>query len=98
MPCNYKKDYHPEWKQIVQAIRKRSGGRCEFCNAENGKPHWMTGSKVILTVMHIDQDTSNNKPYNLADACQRCHLKFDLPFKVKRRQQRKNIGRPNPLE
>ena len=85
MPCDYKK-YHPSWKQIVMAIRKRSGGRCEFCNAKNGKPHWKTGSIVVLTVAHIDQDINNNKPYNLADCCQRCHFKIDLPWNIRKRK------------
>lgn len=88
MPCDYK-NYHPAWEQIVIAVRKRSGGRCEFCNAENGKPHWKTGSKVVLTVGHLDQDKNNNKPYNLADTCQRCHNKIDLPWRIRNRKAEK---------
>ena len=35
MPINYKK-YSPNWKtEIVPAIRKRSGGKCEVCGLKN---------------------------------------------------------------
>lgn len=35
MPCDYSK-YPPNWKtEIVPAIRKRSGGKCEMCGVEN---------------------------------------------------------------
>ena len=84
MPIDYRK-YPNNWKTIRAKIMKRADGRCELCNAENYKPHWKTGSRVILTVAHIDQDTLNNKDYNLLALCQRCHLKIDLPYKLKKR-------------
>ena len=35
MPCDYSK-YPPNWKtEIVPAIRKRSGGKCEVCGVDN---------------------------------------------------------------
>jgi len=86
MPCDYK-NYHPQWKIISKdIIKNRAKNRCELCNAENGKPHWKTGSKVVLTVHHLDRDVKNNKPYNLIALCQRCHNKIDLPFRIKRRK------------
>lgn len=51
--------------------------RCEWCPAVNGQPHPVTGSKVVLTVAHIDHDTTNNRFHNLAALCQRCHLNHD---------------------
>lgn len=86
MPCNYK-DYPNNWKVIRKNVMERSGGRCELCNAENYKPHWKTGSKVILTVHHIDYDKKNNTGYNLLALCQRCHNKLDMPFRVKNRKR-----------
>ena len=84
MPIDYRK-YPNNWKTIRAKIMERAEGRCELCNAENYMPHWKTGSRVILTVAHIDQDTLNNKDYNLLALCQRCHLKIDMPYKVKKR-------------
>lgn len=89
MPCNYK-NYHPQWKFISgNIIKNRAKNRCELCNAENGKPHWKTGSKVVLTVHHIDGDIKNNKPYNLIALCQRCHNKIDLPLRIRHRTERR---------
>ena len=51
--------------------------RCEWCGAENYKPHPITGSNVVLTVAHIDHDIRNNGWENLAALCQRCHLAHD---------------------
>lgn len=33
--------------------------------------------KIVLTIAHIDQDTTNNDDSNLAALCQRCHLRHD---------------------
>ena len=78
MPCNYKK-YPSNWNEIRDRILRRAKNKCEFCRAENKKPHPVTGSKVVLTIMHLDHDPYNE---NITDdrlraACQRCHLNFD---------------------
>lgn len=86
--CNL---YPPEWPQISLAIRtERAQGRCECtgwcgatpheegrCEALNGHPHPLTGSRVVLTVAHLDHNPANCDPSNLAAACQRCHLAYD---------------------
>lgn len=33
--------------------------------------------KVVLTIAHLDHDTTNNADDNLRALCQRCHLKHD---------------------
>lgn len=33
--------------------------------------------RVVLTIAHLDHDTLNNHPDNLAALCQRCHLTYD---------------------
>ena len=79
MPCNYL-EYPPKWKsEIRPRILKRAGNKCEFCGAENYKPHPVTTSKVILTVMHLDHDPGNwdINDSRLRAACQKCHLNFD---------------------
>ena len=85
MPIDYKK-YSPFWIIIRAKILARAGNCCELCGAPNYKPHWKTGSKVVLTIAHIDQDKNNNKDWNLLALCQRCHLKIDLPYKIKKRK------------
>ncbi len=34
-------------------------------------------TKVILTIAHLDHDTSNSDPENLKALCQKCHLSHD---------------------
>lgn len=69
--------YPDDWPAISCAIRERSGGRCEWCGAENGRPHPTTGSYVVLTVAHLDHDPRNCAAGNLRALCQRCHLRYD---------------------
>lgn len=86
MPINYK-EYHPKWKLISKLIRfRRAQNKCEFCGAENYQPHPITGSRVVLTVAHLDHDITNNRFNNLAALCQRCHLRLDLPHHINNRK------------
>lgn len=86
MPINRrnKKRYPKNWKtEIVPRIAKRSGGLCEGsaiypdCKAVNGKPHPITGSKVVLTVAHLNHIPEDCNDANLKHWCQRCHLAYD---------------------
>jgi len=100
MPISYK-NYHPKWSLIVRLIRKRSGDRCEGCEwyddcrAENGQPHPVTGSRVILAVTHLDNDRRNNRFGNLRHLCQRCHFRHDQGFNVMRRRYGKDFNLVN---
>ena len=96
-----KEKYPDNWLWIRQEILKRAGYRCEgsprypFCNAEDRKPHPDTGSTVMLTVAHLDNDPSNCdglesggpvKPFsksNLRAWCQLCHVNYDAKFHAK---------------
>ena len=81
--------YPANWSDISYDIRaNRANWRCEKCGAENGKPHPITGSIVVLTVAHLGIDkpdgTAGNKYdtmdcryENLMAMCQRCHLDYD---------------------
>jgi 5-methylcytosine-specific restriction endonuclease McrA len=76
--------YPKNWKAISLAIRERAGWQCEGspgvypeCRAVNAKPHPVTGSKVVLTVAHLDHDETSADPANLRAMCQRCHLTYD---------------------
>ena len=72
-----KAKYPKDWKAISLRIRERAGNRCEFCGAENYQPHPVTGSKVILTVAHLDHNPANCADDNLKALCQKCHLTYD---------------------
>ncbi len=90
MPIDYSK-YPNDWPEIRQTILTRADNKCELCGAGNYRPHPVTGSKVILTVHHIDHDITNNRPYNLMAACQKCHLRLDLPNKINKRKEKKRM-------
>lgn len=87
-----KAKYPKDWPEISRRIRHdRAQGRCENwiiypsydgpatyrCEARNGEPHPVTGSKVVLTVAHLDHDPGNCADDNLKAMCQRCHLRYD---------------------
>ena len=76
--------YPKDWKAISLEVRERAGWVCEGspgfypdCRAENGKPHPVTGSRVVLTVAHLDHAPENVDRGNLKAMCQRCHLTYD---------------------
>ena len=75
--------YPSDWKQISIRIRERAGGKCEFCGAENYMPHPITGSKVVLTVAHLNHDPMDCRDENLKALCQRCHLTYDAKHHAK---------------
>jgi 5-methylcytosine-specific restriction endonuclease McrA len=91
MPIDYKK-YPKNWKQIREKIMARAENRCELCNAKNYELHWKTGSKVVLTIHHINFNPQDNRTNNLLALCQRCHIKLDAGEKARRRQEKKNGG------
>jgi len=86
MPLN-SKEYPENWNEISSNIRfERAQNRCELCGAENYKPHPVTGSNVILTVAHLNHDTTDNRPENLKALCQRCHFNHDRTDNKKRKK------------
>jgi hypothetical protein len=70
--------YPNDWEKISNRIRfERAGGVCEWCGAVHGALHPVTGSRVVLTVAHLDHDPGNCDDDNLVALCQRCHLSYD---------------------
>lgn len=75
--------YPADWGEISLVCRIRAGWTCQGspaypeCRAENGKPHPVTGSIVVLTVAHLDRTPENCDLENLRAWCQRCHLTYD---------------------
>lgn len=86
MPMN-RANYPENWEGLSEFVRFwRAGGRCEGspaypdCRAVHGRAHPVTGSSVVLTVAHLDHDTTNNSLDNLRAMCQRCHLTYDAAY------------------
>lgn len=69
--------YPKDWKAIRTAILCRAGHCCEECGAVNYLPHPITGSKVVLTIGHLDHIPENCDPSNLRAWCQKCHNSYD---------------------
>ena len=102
MPIDYIR-YPANWHEISLEIRTvRASGRCEWCGAENHKPHPVTGSKVVLTVAHLgvpradgtpgDKDDKHDvRPENLAALCQLCHLNYDRHDHIQNRQRNRML-------
>lgn len=88
-PCQRAR-YPKDWKAISLRIRERSGWVCEGspgfypgCRAAHAEPHPVTGSKVVLTVAHLDHEPENCADENLMAMCQRCHLTYDAKHHAK---------------
>lgn len=52
-------------------------------NADGGLELWGKQIKIVLTVAHLDHDTTNNDRSNLRALCQRCHLVYDKDLHAK---------------
>jgi hypothetical protein len=88
MPIDYSR-YPENWHEFSRFIRfERAQNKCEWCGAMNGEPHPVTGSKVVLTVAHMDapdgvcqceKETGAKcaKAEHVAALCQRDHLTYD---------------------
>lgn len=88
MPIDYSR-YAADWREFSEQIRfERAKNKCEWCSAENHKPHPDTGSHVVLTVAHLDargdiceceKETGRKcaNPDHVKALCQRCHLTYD---------------------
>jgi hypothetical protein len=91
--------YPAEWKTEVRpAILARAGNRCEGspvypdCRAENGEPHPVTGSPVVLTIAHLNHVPENCDPENLRAWCQLCHNTYDAAHRRETQRRRKAAG------
>jgi len=77
------KDRYPKnWNEIREKILKRAKNQCEWCDAKNYEPHPITGSRVVLTIAHIDHTPENCEDFNLAALCQKCHNGHDAKMRA----------------
>ena len=87
MPIDYSK-YPSYWGKLSKHIRfVRANNHCEWCGAENYQPHPITGSKVVLTVAHLDHNITNNRFSNLKALCQKCHNGHDTTYRAANRRK-----------
>ena len=84
-----KKRYPHNWKEIRKNILHRAENKCEFCGIKNYTIR-ENGSKVVLTIAHLDHTPENCEPDNLRALCQKCHNKYDAKHRAETR--RKNDG------
>jgi 5-methylcytosine-specific restriction endonuclease McrA len=66
-----------EWKALRAVVLERAGHHCEGCGAPNYAPHPVTGSRVVLTIAHLNHNPTDNADANLRAWCQKCHLAHD---------------------
>lgn len=97
--------YGDDWREFSNHIRfERAGGRCE-CEGECGMPghllrggrcenkhgglSFYTGSKVVLTVAHLNHVPEERGEDQVKAMCQGCHLWYDRAHhaSTRRRQQ-----------
>ena len=85
--------YPKDWKLRSRFVRFfRARNRCEWCGAENGQPHPVTGSKVVLTTAHVfDHRPEAASLLNLAALCQKCHNGHDAKMRRDGRKQRAEL-------
>jgi hypothetical protein len=83
--------YPDDWHEISRGLRLgRADNRCECrgecgrgthgtdrCPNRQGEPAEGTGSRVVLTVAHLDHTPEHSDPDNLRVMCQGCHLHHD---------------------
>jgi len=83
-----RKRYPGNWKQIRAQILDRANHCCEGspkypdCRVANYSKHPITGSKVVLTIAHLDHTPENCAESNLKAWCQRCHNTYDAPHRA----------------
>lgn len=54
-------------------------------------------TKVVLTIAHLDHNHHNNRFYNLAALCQRCHLRHDIKQHINNRKYGRHHNRKHQL-
>lgn len=85
--------YGPDWPEFSRRIRfDRAAGRCECegecgmpghratggrCENRHGQPSVYSGSKVVLTVAHLNHVPEERGEDEVKAMCQGCHLWYD---------------------
>lgn len=89
--------YPKNWQEIRAKILERADNKCEFC----GIPNYTireNGSKVVLTIAHLDHVPEHCDPSNLRALCQKCHNKYDAEHRKHTRAMTRKEKDKNQLE
>lgn len=84
-PENQKR-YPQNWKEIRRQILERAQNKCEFCGIDNYTIR-DNGSKVVLTIAHLDHVPEHCTPDNLRALCQKCHNQYDAKRRAETRRK-----------
>lgn len=85
--CKFCQRRNGEWLPNRCCAEPIYDERNRCCSCRKRRP------RVVLTIAHLDHDTSNNDPANLAALCQRCHLRYDAKLhaaNARRTRERKS--------
>lgn len=79
--------YPKDWKTRIRPdILKRANNRCEFCGIENYSIR-ENGSRVVLTIAHLDHIPKHCDYSNLRALCQKCHNNYDKEHRKETRMK-----------
>lgn len=82
-------NYSTGVREVDGTFTKMEGMALEVAELDGDKT-----IQIILTIAHLDHDETNHnvKIDRLAALCQRCHLRYDIKEKKKRRKNKKAVG------
>ena len=80
--------YPKNWKEIRDELLEAAGHRCQWCGVENHSIR-ENGSRVVLTIAHMDHKPENVDPSNLRVLCQKCHNAYDAQHRAETRAKTK---------
>jgi 5-methylcytosine-specific restriction endonuclease McrA len=81
-----KKRYPKNRPEIRAAILQRANNKCEICGIENYTVR-ENGSRVVLTIAHLDHTPENCAGENLKALCQKCHNKYDAKHRAQTKKR-----------
>lgn len=98
--------YGTDWDQFSRRIRfERASGRCECegecgrgthkgrCPNVHGGPAYGTGSRVVLTVAHLDHTPETRDETKVKAMCNGCHLHYDRDHHAETREKTRKGGK-----
>lgn len=87
--------YPKNWREIRQEILGRADHCCEWpgCGVANGSMNPRTGSRVVLTIAHLDHQPENCAHSNLMAMCQEHHLAYDAKHHQQTAYQTRRSGK-----
>lgn len=75
-------------------IHRKENGNWEYWPEGMESEAWsldgLKSTKIVLTIMHLDHDITNNDFNNLAAGCQKCHLNYDKEYHKKNARETRN--------